>query len=112
MAHRIYVDDGKAAMMYVGQEPWHGLGKKLEHPATAEEGINAAPLNWAVRRYRRTPGATVLHTRIDDINWRNVVNFDSAELARTYVGFINHTASIQARSNGGLHGSRNRFIYR
>ena len=50
MAHRIHVEDGKASMMYVGQEPWHGLGTKLEKPATAADAMRAANLAWTVMK--------------------------------------------------------------
>ena len=50
MPDRIFIDDGKASLMYVGQEPWHGLGTKLEHPATAAEAIEAANLEWTVKK--------------------------------------------------------------
>lgn len=50
MGHGIYDDDGKASMMYAGKEPWHGLGTKLEKPATAEEAIWAGKLDWAVEK--------------------------------------------------------------
>ena len=43
MAHNIM--EGKR-MFYVGKEPWHGLGVKLENPATAAEAISAAQLNY------------------------------------------------------------------
>jgi phage/plasmid-like protein (TIGR03299 family) len=42
MAHE--VED----MMYVGQAPWHGLGKHFIQPPSLQEAIEAANLNWEV----------------------------------------------------------------
>ena len=50
MAHRLQVKDGEASMMYVGKEPWHGLGTKLDKPATAAKAIEAAKLDWTVKK--------------------------------------------------------------
>jgi len=49
MAHELEMKNGKAAMIYVGETPWHGLGKKLEvAPATTEEAIKLAGLDWQI----------------------------------------------------------------
>ncbi|MBS1856136.1 MAG: DUF932 domain-containing protein [Acidobacteria bacterium] len=50
MAHELLIEDGEAAMFYAGTPPWHGLGTKLDHPATAAEAIKAANLDWTVQK--------------------------------------------------------------
>jgi hypothetical protein len=48
MAHELATTDGKTAMMYAGETPWHGLGTKLVEPATSREAITAAGLDYNV----------------------------------------------------------------
>lgn len=51
MAHGLDIRDGKAAMMYTGKRPWHGLGKRLEsQPKTPGEALAASGLDWTVRK--------------------------------------------------------------
>lgn len=49
MAHELEIlQNGEASTFYVGDVPWHKLGKRLIKAPTVEEGIVAAGLNWTV----------------------------------------------------------------
>ena len=48
MSHHLLIQNGQASMFYINEVPWHGLGIKLDQPATAQEAIQAAHLDWPV----------------------------------------------------------------
>jgi len=50
MAHMIEMIDGKAQMAYAGETPWHGLGVKVPADLTSDQMLEAAGLNWSVRK--------------------------------------------------------------
>ncbi len=50
MAHQICIQGGKVHMMYCGEVPWHGLGTPLTDPGTSAEAMEAAHLDWKVKK--------------------------------------------------------------
>ena len=48
MAHMIDMTTGQAAMAYVGETPWHGLGQALTPGASIDEWTRQAGLNYSV----------------------------------------------------------------
>ena len=77
MAHEIDMTTGTAAMAYVGEMPWHGLGQELKAGASIDEWITAAGMDFDVI------GTPVLFTTDDEVfafdnqqkyNWRHNCN--------------------------------------
>jgi phage/plasmid-like protein (TIGR03299 family) len=50
MSHDIDTSTGKAAIAYVGEKPWHGLGQELQRGAPIEVWLKAAQLDWSLKR--------------------------------------------------------------
>jgi phage/plasmid-like protein (TIGR03299 family) len=78
-------------MMFAGEVPWHGLGTRLESPATAAEAIVAAGLNYrADLKQLQTEDGTPVPRR------RAVVRSDSGQVlgivGRSYVPVQNEEA--------------------
>jgi hypothetical protein len=61
MPHELATTNGRTAMMYAGDVPWHGLGTRLHEPATAREAIEAAGLDYLaeLKRIQTTDGTPV-----------------------------------------------------
>lgn len=54
MAHEIEFVNDKAQMAYVGDVPWHGLGVRVPADLTPDQMLEAAGLNWNVRKVEAT----------------------------------------------------------
>lgn len=57
MSHNLLINNGQASTFYIGEVPWHGLGTRLDGPATAEEAIRAAQLDWPVIKLPLSAGS-------------------------------------------------------
>ena len=50
MAHELEIINGKAQMAYAGDLPWHGLGTKVLPDLTPQQMLEAAGLDWEVKK--------------------------------------------------------------
>lgn len=48
MAHDLATINGRVAMAYQGETPWHGLGTRVHSMTSVSQALNAANLNWNV----------------------------------------------------------------
>lgn len=91
MGHNLATTNGRTAMMYAGEVPWHGLGTRLEEPATAREAIEAAGLNYlAELKEIQTDDGTPVPQR------KAVVRSDTGDVlgvvGKSYIPVQNHQA--------------------
>lgn len=52
MTHELEIINGKASIAYAGEMPWHGLGVKVSNDLSPIEMLQAAGLDWTVKKYR------------------------------------------------------------
>lgn len=50
MSHELEIINGEAQMAYAGDTPWHGLGTKVPADVSPDQMMEAAGLNWEVRK--------------------------------------------------------------
>jgi phage/plasmid-like protein (TIGR03299 family) len=54
MAHELEFVNGEAVMAYVGEVPWHGLGKRVQPDLTPEQMLETIGLDWTVDKIPAT----------------------------------------------------------
>lgn len=118
MAHMIEIVDGKAKMVYAGEVPWHGLGKKIPSDLSPEQVIKTADLDWTVRKvpafvtinekeYPIDRSALVRDTddKILDIvsdDWNILQNHEAFEFFHDFVA----AGAMQMHTAGSLRGGQ------
>jgi len=51
MAHNLNIMNNKASMVYVGEVPWHGLGKQFPEPLTLNKAILEGNADYFVQKF-------------------------------------------------------------
>lgn len=78
------------SMLYVGETPWHGLGKKYEEPPmTPREIITGASMDWEVGDKRMF---TELHDRV--LNYHAIYRMDNNDI----LGVVNKANIIHTQN--------------
>ena len=60
MAHELEIVNGEAQMAYVGEVPWHGLGKRVPADLTPDQFMVTAGLDWEVEKQKLTTAGGVV----------------------------------------------------
>lgn len=118
MAHMIEMYNGKAQMAYAGETPWHGLGVRVPADLTPEQMLEAAGLDWTVRKvpaYVNVGGKNVAVDRsalvrdIDDKildvvsnDWNEVQNQEAFEFFNDFV----MSGDMEMHTAGSLKGGQ------
>jgi phage/plasmid-like protein (TIGR03299 family) len=86
MAHNLFRDQ----MAFVGELPWHGLGKNVPRHVTSEGMLKAANLDWEVRKVPATGSRIVKRRRGEAIHDRYFVERDcvAEETVRPVLGVV------------------------
>lgn len=92
--------------MYFGDTPWHGLGTKVDRPATAAEAITTAGLDWQAVKVqvfaRHSRGETLVPDTFAMMRSDRMVGADAAILGMVgsqYEPIQNRDAFRFLRSN-------------
>lgn len=118
MAHELEIVDGQANMAYVGETPWHGLGKRVPADVSPEQMLKAANLDWTVEKrplFFEAKGGKVLTknnalvrltdekvlTFISDA-WNPVQNKEAFEFFNDFV----HAGDMEMHTAGSLRDGR------
>lgn len=101
MAHELEIVDGEAHMAYVGETPWHGLGKRVPADVSPEQMLKAANLDWTVEKqplfFNTDSGPVLTQARalvrssdnkvltVISENWNPVQNIEAFEFFNDFV---------------------------
>ena len=119
MAHELEIaKNGEADMAYVGETPWHGLGKRVPNDVSPEQMLKAANLDWTVSKkqlFFNSEGGLVptkaqalvrstdnkVLTIVSD-NWNPVQNLEAFEFFNDFV----HAGDMEMHTAGSLKGGK------
>ena len=102
MSHELEIaKNGEANMAYVGETPWHGLGKRVPADVSPEQMLKAANLDWAVEKkqlfFQDRSGPVMTNARalvrstdnkvltVVSDNWNPVQNIEAFEFFNDFV---------------------------
>ena len=119
MAHELEIlESGEASMAYVGETPWHKLGKRVPHDVTPEQMLKTAGLDWTVEKrqlFFNTPGGlkpTESHALVRSTDekvltvisdkWNPVQNIEAFEFFNDFV----LAGDMEMHTAGSLRGGK------